>query len=361
MTSSTSSTSSIEKKVQEKASNSGQQSGDNWGGFFSSLGVNLLTFVVITILGINVGYIMKRQEDIAKVPVDENAPPYQEGSTTAAHSPLMGSGRGNDDEAELNEVAKTLMGGGKGKSSSSSSSNYHRKHRNQVGGGASNIPLSIAYLGSKTGQISQSWTYKEAKNSGSLSWMLWEWFRNSASFSWMNSRGALKSAMNTLNESANEFGVLTAFYVLMLLWPLGLLVLFGVIAVPYLISLAGVLMTTFTKWTSIWQLGLNLILTFMLQGITLVPPLYATGEILALIRYLTLPIMHTVMVGGSEQNQLWHQLKENYMIVWLFIFVNIGLTANSNLSGMTTGIMSVVMGVIYLIMLIQNRLAARST
>jgi hypothetical protein len=349
----------IQKKIQEKADEASTTApGDDWGGFFASIGRGLLVFAVFSILGVNIGYIMKRQGGgmVGKVPVDEKVAPYGAvPDNTVMTREEMGTIRAymkKEDEAmaparaaaaaaakDVAEVGEALRGGSNGLSQ-------------EV-----NPPLSIAYLGAKGGLIQQSWAYKEAKNPGSLHWILWEWFRNSAAFSWLNSRAALKSTMTTLNESMGEWGVLTLSYVLMTFWPVALLLLLGLLATPYFISLAGVLMTTFTKWTSYWQLAVNLILTFMLQGITLVPPIYATGEVLALLRYLALPVTHNVFVGGVERNNLWHQLKANYMTVWFFLFLSISISAIGNLSTATSSIINIVIVLVYFIMWVNYRLA----
>lgn len=346
-------TSSIQKKIQQKEQQASVTNpGDDWGGFFASLGRSLLMFSVFSILGVNIGYIMKRQNAEAKLPVDENVAPYgpapdstntltaDEMKTITGSAVYKAATTATQMKQDVAEVGEALRGGSNGVPST-------------------NPPLSIAYLGAKGGLIQQSWVYKEAKNPGSLSWILWEWFRNSAKFSWITGRSAVKSTMETLKEMMSETGVLSTMYVLMMFWYIPVLILMGILVASYIIGLGGVLMTTLTKWSSYWQLFINLILTFMLQGMTIVPSFYATGEILALIRYLVMPITHTVMVGGVEKNNFWHQIRSNYMVVWFFLFAMIITSAFSTLSNVTSGGITTGIVIIYLIMLINNRLAAR--
>lgn len=342
---STASPSPIQKKIQEKSTQSTLTNpGDDWGAFFASLGWSLFTFLIFTILGVNIGYIMKRQAvgSEGHLPTNEAAVPY-------GSAPLSATSAETEDDTTA--AAKELLGGSKKTATAT------MKQRGGSVGGGSNSPLSVAYLGATSGQLQQSWVYKEAKNPGSLQWIIWEWFRNSAKFSWINTRGALKSVMSTLNYSMNETGVLTTAYVLMILWPLAAIAAFAVLAVPYLVSLGGVLMTTFTKWTTFWQLAVNLLLTFVAQGISFVPPLYSLGEILALVRYLVMPITHTISVGGAQHNYFWHQLKNNYMIVWMFAFLSICISAVGSLSTTSSAVICGVSFMIYLIMFIQSRVA----
>ena len=348
--------SSVQKKIQQKEQQASVTNpGDDWGGFFASLGKGLLMFSVFSILGVNIGYIMKRQNAEAKLPVNENLAPYgpmPDSSNTLTADEMKMIIESTDYKQATNAIQM-----------SSEMRDVAEAGEALRGGGnrtlPSNPPLSIAYLGAKGGLIQQSWVYKEAKNPGSLSWILWEWFRNSAKFSWVTGRSAVKSTMETLKEMMNETGVLTTMYIFMLFWYVPVLILMGILVASYLIGLGGVLMTTLTKWSSYWQLFINIVLTFMLQGMTIVPSFYATGEILALIRYLVMPITHTVMVGGVEKNNFWHQIRSNYMVVWFFLFAMIVTSAFTSLSAVTSGGISTAVGIIYLIMLIQNRLASR--